>query len=349
MSQTVTLNGVSYTVPDPDDTGWGSYTTSYLTAIASNMLQKSGGSFNLTADADLGSSYGLISAYYKSSAVSLPSVGVVRLGNTDAVAWKGVSSDMSLVSDASTDGILNYNSVALVTVSATQTLTNKTLTSPIINGATLGGLTQIEFEGSTPDEYETILTAEEPVQDATVTIPNETTTLVGTDTTQTLTSKRLTSPKLNEDVALSATSTYLNRMDATSSVQTRVDAKQATIDSGSRLNANLVGTAGTVSNTEYDYLSTVSSNIQTQIDSKQPTIESGARLDASLVGTAGTVSNTEYDYLSTVSSNIQTQLDAKQATIDSSARLDASLVGTAGTVSNTEYDYLSTVSSYIQT
>ena len=82
----------------------------------------------------------------------------------------------------------------------TQTLTNKTLTSPILNTPTITNLVlgdgSIVFEGSTPDAFETTLTVTNPTADRTVTIPDATTTLVGHDTTQTLTNKTLTSPTL---------------------------------------------------------------------------------------------------------------------------------------------------------
>ena len=48
--------------------------------------------------------------------------------------------------------------------------------------------------------------------------------------------------------------------------QTALDAKHPTINSGARLNANLIGANGNVSNTEFGYLANVSSDIQTQID-----------------------------------------------------------------------------------
>jgi len=82
----------------------------------------------------------------------------------------------------------------------TQTLTNKTLTAPILNTPTITNLTlgdgNLVFEGATPDAFETTLTVADPTADRTVTIPDATTTLVGTDTTQTLTNKTLTSPVL---------------------------------------------------------------------------------------------------------------------------------------------------------
>ena len=93
-----------------------------------------------------------------------------------------------------------------VTLDGTQTLTNKTLTAPAISNATFTGqqsgleiafAQSIVFEGTTADAFETTLSAGEPTVDRTVTLPNATTTLVGTDTTDTLTNKTLTSPTVN--------------------------------------------------------------------------------------------------------------------------------------------------------
>jgi hypothetical protein len=62
---------------------------------------------------------------------------------------------------------------------------------------TLGASANIIFEGSSDDGFETTLTVTNPTADRTVTIPDATTTLVGTDTTQTLTNKTLTSPTIS--------------------------------------------------------------------------------------------------------------------------------------------------------
>ena len=82
------------------------------------------------------------------------------------------------------------NTVA--TLTGSQTLENKTFTSPTINamtfasGTTTSGLNiganGIIFEGATADAHETTLTAAEPTQDNTITIPNSTMTLLTTAT-----------------------------------------------------------------------------------------------------------------------------------------------------------------------
>jgi len=84
----------------------------------------------------------------------------------------------------------------------------------------------IIFEGATADAYELTLLSPDVTADKTVTLPNATTTLIGTDTTDTLTNKTLTSPKFNENVALTSTSTQLNYVNGvTSAIQTQIDTK----------------------------------------------------------------------------------------------------------------------------
>ena len=80
----------------------------------------------------------------------------------------------------------------VATLTGSQTLTNKTFTSPTINtmtfasGTTTSGLniggSGIIFEGATADAHETTLVAAEPTADATITIPNSTMTLLTTAT-----------------------------------------------------------------------------------------------------------------------------------------------------------------------
>jgi hypothetical protein len=114
--------------------------------------------------------------------------------------------------------------------------------------------TSITFEGATADSYETTLAVTDPTEDRTITFPNATGTvqLRVTDVsdteigylngvtsaiqtqlddkstaskTETLTNKTLTSPKINEDVAITATATELNYVDGvTSAIQTQLNA-----------------------------------------------------------------------------------------------------------------------------
>lgn len=67
-----------------------------------------------------------------------------------------------------------YITTNAVTTSGSYTLTNKTLTSPIINGD------GVVFEGATADAYETTLTVVDPTADRTITLPNVSGTVITT-------------------------------------------------------------------------------------------------------------------------------------------------------------------------
>ena len=111
MSVSVTLNGFSYTIPQTSETNWGSALTSYLQAIASTTLQKNGGTFTLTADADFGATYGLKSAYFKTRASNPSSAGVVRLANSDTMGWRNNANSANLLLSVDSSDRLNFNSV----------------------------------------------------------------------------------------------------------------------------------------------------------------------------------------------------------------------------------------------
>ena len=108
-----------------------------------------------------------------------------------------------------------------VTLTGTQTLTNKTLTDPILSPtATTAG--KVEFlEGTNNGTNKATLIGPAATADVTVTLPAATDTLVGKATTDTLTNKTLTAPKIgtsildtngNELFLLTATSSAVNEL-----------------------------------------------------------------------------------------------------------------------------------------
>ena len=97
----------------------------------------------------------------------------------------------SNIGSSATSNTVTFAISDVVQLTASQTLTNKTFTSPTINAFTLTSGTNsgmnvgsggVVFEGATADAHETTLQAEDPTQDNTITIPDSTMTAITTAT-----------------------------------------------------------------------------------------------------------------------------------------------------------------------
>ena len=91
---------------------------------------------------------------------------IVNIDNaTDLTSSTLAASDQILLSDGGTEGRVTLSQLDTLFSGTTQTLTNKTLTDPIISNT-------IIFEGSTDDDYETTLEVTDPTADRTITFQN---------------------------------------------------------------------------------------------------------------------------------------------------------------------------------
>ena len=96
------------------------------------------------------------------------------------------------IASSATSNTVTFAISSVATLSGSETLTNKTFTSPTINTMTFAsgqstsslniGANGIVFEGATADAHETTLNAEDPTQDNTITIPNDSITCITTAT-----------------------------------------------------------------------------------------------------------------------------------------------------------------------
>ena len=228
---------------------------------------------------------------------------------------------------------------AVVGTTNTQTLTNKTLTSPTVSGLTLSDASVV-FEGATADAFETTLTVTDPTADRTVTIPDATTTLVGTDTTQTLTNKTLTSPTITGTGAIAGTftgnltgnvtgnvsgtsgSTTGNAATATALATGRtfqltgdVEASGVTFDGTGNVSLTTVIGTGAIVNADVNASAQIAySKLNLTNTIVDADVNASAAIAWTKIAPSSTVSTTELGYLDGVTSAIQTQLDAKLAT-----------------------------------
>lgn len=118
MAVNVTLNGVSYSIPDPGDTDWGQGLENYFVAIASGLLQKAGGTFTLTAEVDFGTTYGLKSAYFKSRTANVASAGSMRLAVSDSIGWRNNANSADLALAVNGSNLLTFNGTVLARAGA---------------------------------------------------------------------------------------------------------------------------------------------------------------------------------------------------------------------------------------
>ena len=226
---------------------------------------------------------------------------------------------------ASTD-LSDTASITLLTSS--QTLTNKTLTSPVLNTGVSG--TAVADEDDMSSDSATKLATQQSIK---AYVDNQTLSLIDEDNMATDSATRPPSQQSVKayvdsnvsSVSASSSTTFTNKsIDSDNNTITNIvnaDIKSSAAIAMSKLE-DLTGSRALVSDgsgdvsvsditsTELGYLNDLTGNIQTQLDAKQATISSSARLNANLIHD-GTISNTEFGYLNGVSSNVQTQLDNK--------------------------------------
>jgi hypothetical protein len=159
-------------------------------------------------------------------------VGLANLDNTSD-ANKPVSTAtqtaLDLKANLANPTFTGTVNAAALTLSGDLTVNGTTTT---VNSTTVNVSNAFVFEG-TANDFETTLTITDPTADRTITLPDSTGTVALTSditvtpsSTNTLTNKTLTSPKINEDVAVTATATELNYVDGvTSAIQTQLDGK----------------------------------------------------------------------------------------------------------------------------
>ena len=113
----------------------------------------------------------------------------VNLGDT--LTFAGTANEINVVENAGTVTIGMPNDVVI----AGNLTVNGTTTT--VNSSTIEITNSFTFEGTTSDNFETTLTVIDPTADRTVSLPNESGTVVLQDSTDTLTNKTITNAAIN--------------------------------------------------------------------------------------------------------------------------------------------------------
>lgn len=120
MPTSKTWNGSVYSVPLTGEENWGGSTKvdGLLGALVDHGFQKTGGTFTLTADADLGGTAGLKALYVKSRGTNIAQSGLIRMENAAVgVVWRNAANGADLPLTVDSSNRLTFNTVPIVSSS----------------------------------------------------------------------------------------------------------------------------------------------------------------------------------------------------------------------------------------
>ena len=184
-----------------------------------------------------------------------PSTGKITATGFIGALTGDVTGDVTGNADTATK-IASITNSDIVQLDSSQTLTNKTLTSPTVSGLALSD-SSIVFEGSTANTNETTLTVADPTGDRTITLPDHDITAAAFTFLKDLHAAGVTVTELDTLDGISATVSEINILDGVestaselnlvdgSSAGTIVNSKAVIYGSSGEVNATTLQIAGT--------------------------------------------------------------------------------------------------------
>ena len=191
---------------------------------------------------------------------------LVGRATTDTLTNKSISLGSNTVTSTLAQLNTAVTDADVASLAGTETLTNKTLTSPTVSGLYISD-GSIVIEGTTDNGFETTLSFTDPVADHILTFPNST----GTVATQEYVDSTVSGAEVDQSTL------------AGTGISWNAGATQFDVDT-----ITIQARVTDVTDTEIGYLNNVSSNIQTQLDAKAAL--SGATFTGAVSGTSLTLS-----------------------------------------------------------
>ncbi len=285
MSTTVNLAGTSYSIPSEGDSSYATDLTAFFIQLATStkVLQVTSSSFPLSQDLSFGNSYGLKVASVKSQATNPSSTGIVRLGNAESIGWRNASNNADYLLKVNASNQLEFNGTVLASSSGASFQDS---TFSLFDNSDTTKLLAFQLSGITTGTTRTL------------TVPDASTTLVGTDATQTLTNKTLTAPIIST-ISNTGTVTLPTATDTLVGRATTDTLTNKTIDAASNTISN-------VGNANISAAAAIARSKLATLTASRAMVTDGSGNDSVATTTA-----IEIGYVNGVTSAIQTQLDAK--------------------------------------
>lgn len=112
--QTVSWAGSTYDIPNQrGDTPWSGL-SDFAIAVAAKGINTGGGSFTLLADLNFGTTFGLVSTYFKSRTADIATAGILRLASTDTIQWRNNANGGNVSLSKNTSDELLWNGSRII-------------------------------------------------------------------------------------------------------------------------------------------------------------------------------------------------------------------------------------------